>query len=56
MRWLISFLRWLFGRRQVAAVNPEPVAREHNRTRLHRGWHRDPGRPPWHKARKARSV
>ena len=59
---IMRFLHWLFGvgaepakHRGEEWLGPEREAREHHRTRLHRGWHRDP-RAPWCKSKKLRTA
>jgi len=63
MSWITRFLRWLFGVGAEPAehlgeewLEPERVAREHHRTHLHRGWHRDPSRAPWCKSKRLRTA
>jgi hypothetical protein len=62
MNWIMRFLRWLFGVGPAPAKYPggewlgaERIPREHQRSRLHRGWHREPKRPPWCKSSKLTS-
>jgi hypothetical protein len=56
MTWLMRFLRWVFGRKAVESTFlPLKPPREHHRSRLHRGWHREPKRPPWCKSSKLTS-
>jgi len=63
MSWIMRFLHWLFGvgpeptkHKGGEWLGPERAAREHHRTHLHRGWHRDPSRAPWCKSKKLRTA